>query len=51
MYARGRPHRLQRRTVRELNFGFRFAFWINDVFAMRSFLMCPPAAATAPGSA
>src|SRR3989338_2266629 len=32
---RGRPHLKQRRTVREENFGFRFALIIIDFFAMR----------------
>jgi hypothetical protein len=34
MYARGRPHRLQRLYPRTLNFGFLFAFAIIDFFAM-----------------
>ena len=33
---RGRPHLKQRRTVREENFGLRFAFTIIDFFAMYS---------------
>jgi len=35
MKPRGRPHLKQRRTVREENFGTRFAFIIIDFFAMK----------------
>src|SRR3989344_8489929 len=35
MKQRGRPHLKQRRTFRDENFGFRFAFTIIDFFAMR----------------
>jgi hypothetical protein len=34
MNPRGRPHLKQRRTIRDLNLGARFAFTIIDVFAM-----------------
>ena len=34
MYARGRPHTLQRFFARVLYFGSRFALTIIDVFAM-----------------
>src|SRR3989338_6623731 len=36
---RGRPHLKHRRTVRELNFGTRFAFAISDFFAIEK---CQP---------
>ena len=36
MYPRGRPHILQRRTVRVMNFGFFSAFSINDFLAIQT---------------
>jgi hypothetical protein len=35
MYARARPHRWQRWYLRTPNLGFRFAFSMRHVFAMR----------------
>ena len=46
MNPRGRPHLKQRRTVREENFGVRFAFAISDFFAMKGALY---SGATLPG--
>jgi len=34
-YARGRPHRGQRLYARAENLGFRFAFTLNDSFAIK----------------